>query len=322
MIRVFATVIGLLMVVLALAGLVVRYVPIPNHAVLVVAVASPYLMALALVGLLIFAVGRRWLLTALTAGLCVAMVVVVAPMYVGPEKTAGPSVGVRLMTANLLRGQANPYFLSSLARKSVDVLSVQELTPELAAGLSAAGLDAGFPYRIIKPGPGPSGIGIWSRYPIIESSGEDTSTGMAWARLDIPDVVIDPMVIAAHFTAPWPQDIDFWDRDLTNFAVALRRAAKMTGAGAVIAAGDFNATLDMSPFRRLLSDGYRDAAEQAGAGMARTFPNRRRIWPIIGIDHAFVRNCVATSLSAVSVTGSDHRALLTTIDIPVDPTAS
>jgi hypothetical protein len=35
-----------------------------------------------------------------------------------------------------------------------------------------------------------------------------------------------------------------------------------------------------------------------------------------------VYNCVATGAGTVQVPGSDHRALLTTIDIPVDPTAS
>ena len=36
----------------------------------------------------------------------------------------------------------------------------------------------------------------------------------------------------------------------------------------MIVAGDFNSTTDMRPFRALLRNGYRDAAEQSGAGFA------------------------------------------------------
>ena len=87
-------------------------------------------------------------------------------------------------------------------------------------------------------------------------------------------------------------------------------------------AGDLNATYDMRPFRRLLDEGYRDAAEQAGAGLTRSYPSRPWRRPVIGIDHVLVHNCEATSAQTVAVPGSDHRGLCRRLDLPVDPTAS
>jgi endonuclease/exonuclease/phosphatase family metal-dependent hydrolase len=63
-------------------------------------------------------------------------------------------------------------------------------------------------------------------------------------------------------------------------------------------------------------------AEQAGAGLSRTYPSRPWRRPMIGIDHVLLYNCAATSALTVSVPASDHRGLATTIDLPVDLTAS
>ena len=50
---------------------------------------------------------------------------------------------------------------------------------------------------------------------------------------------------------------------------------------AVIAGGDFNATVDHAQFRHLLSGGYRDAAEQAGAGFVPTYPTDYPFPPLL-----------------------------------------
>jgi endonuclease/exonuclease/phosphatase (EEP) superfamily protein YafD len=63
-------------------------------------------------------------------------------------------------------------------------------------------------------------------------------------------------------------------------------------------------------------------ATEAGAGLTRTYPNRRSRPPRIGIDHVLVHNCVATSARTVVLPGSDHRGLVATLDVPLDPTAS
>ena len=65
--------------------------------------------------------------------------------------------------------------------------------------------------------------------------------------------------------------------------------ADAAGPAAVIVAGDFNSTPDMRQFRDLLTNGYRDAVEQTGAGFAPTFPSRTWHPPLITIDHVLTR---------------------------------
>jgi endonuclease/exonuclease/phosphatase (EEP) superfamily protein YafD len=307
----------------AVAGLVARFLPIDRQAVLILAAGSPYLMAAGPAGMLLLALGRRWVMTILAAVLCVVMLGIQLPRYVGPEASAVPGATVRVLTANLGLGRADPVGVVALARESADLLVVQEMTPEAAAGLSAVGIDATFPHRVIDPRELAGGIGVWSRYPIVESGPiPGFSLQMLSARVRVPGVVTDPIVVAVHFAAPWPQPIEYWRQDMARFPTTLQELARNAGAGAVIVAGDLNATLDMAPFRRLLAQGYRDAAEQAGTGMTRTYPNRRWRPPMLGIDHVLVHNCVATSAWTVALPGSDHRGVVATLDIPLDPTAS
>ena len=72
----------------------------------------------------------------------------------------------------------------------------------------------------------------------------------------------------------------------------------------------------------LLQQGYGDAAAEAGAGLARTYPGRGRWPPVIGIDHVLVKHATAVSARTVTVPGADHRGLLATVAVPVDMTAS
>jgi hypothetical protein len=120
-------------------GLIARYLPIDHNVALVLAAASPYLMLAGPVGMLLLALGRRWLLTILAALLCMALIAVQAPRYLGPEKSEVPATAVRVLTANLGLGQADPRAVVALASDSADVLVVQEMTPGLAVAMSAAG---------------------------------------------------------------------------------------------------------------------------------------------------------------------------------------
>ena len=126
-------------------------------------------------------------------------------------------------------------------------------------------------------------------------------------------MTIDPTVASVHLASPWPHRIDGWNRDFEAFPGILAGIARENDAGSVIIAGDFNATIDMRPFRRLLNGGYRDASEQAGAGRQFTYRSNWRIPPFMGLDHVLTRNATAVSTETVTVPGSDHRALLATL---------
>ncbi|KUI07065.1 endonuclease [Mycolicibacterium acapulense] len=323
MIRVPATVLGALAFALALAGVVSRYLPVDSEVVLVLASASPYLTAAGVASMALFAVARRWAATILAAALCVVMLAVLAPRFLGPEKTGVPAVSVRVLTANLGMGGADARAVVALASSVADVLVVQEMTPQVAEAMSAAGLDTVFGHRAIDPRPSADGIGVWSRHPIVAAAAvEGYQMPMLSTRIRVPGVRFDLTVLAVHLAAPWVQPLRWFSEDIARFPETLRALADTAGSGAVVVAGDLNATYDMSPFRRLLDEGYRDAAEQAGAGLTRSYPSRPWLPSVVGIDHVLLRNCAASSAYTVEVPGSDHRGLATVVDIPADPTAS
>ena len=175
------------------------------------------------------------------------------PRYVGAKASEVPTVRVRVMTANLGMGRADPW-AAALARESADVLMLHEMTQEAANGQTSAGVDDMFPHRIIEPREMASGIGMWSRYPIVEAGAiGGFARPMLSGRLRLPGVVFDPTVVAVHFAAPWPQPIGAWRQDIARFPAVLQQLAR--DGGAVIVAGDLNATLDMLPYRRLLKRG-------------------------------------------------------------------
>lgn len=326
MIRILATMLGLGALVVAVAGLAARYLPISGHPTLILAAGAPYLTVAAPAAVLLLTLGRRWVMTLVAVAVTLALLWVYVPRYqvFGPQAPSGTAaVDVRVLTSNLGMGEADPAAFVALAGDTADVVAVQEMTQEAADGLSAAGMDGVFPYRVIVPAPRASGIGIWSRHPIVHSGRIDGyALPMVGTRIRIPGVRVDTTVLSIHLAAPWPMPIDAWKSDIARFPDTLTEMGRSAGAGAVIVAGDFNATLEMSPFRRLLQGGYDDAGTDAGAGLARTYPGRGQRIPLIGIDHILTKNCSAATAQTVVVPGADHRGLLAALRVPVDMTAS
>jgi endonuclease/exonuclease/phosphatase (EEP) superfamily protein YafD len=314
--RTSSVVTGAFLLILSSAALAVRYVPLSNHPMVFASVASPFLMVAAPLALASLLRGRWWVLSGLAGALTLALVLVQLPLYVGEDP--GPdTVRVRVMTINMYLGQADALAIVREAAVDADVLFVQELTPDAVRALAAAGIDNTLPNHALDPRNEAAGVGIYTRYPMTSS---DRMTGyemaMVSARLRIEGTRADTTVAAAHFAAPWPQRVDGWRGDLERFPSTLADFAAQARGSSVVVGGDFNATVDMSPFRGLLTNGYRDATEQAGAGRQFTYPGNRRIPPFMGIDHVLTRNGTAVSAHTVSIAGSDHRALLATVLLP------
>lgn len=285
----------------------------------VAAAFAPYLMLGAPVAAVAFWLAKRRWPAAAAVLLTAAALAVESPMFVAQSRPQDTR-SLRIVTANLFLGQADPQSIVELAERDADVIAFQELTPEAATALSAAGLDRTFPYQFLDARAYASGVGMWSRYPI---SGSDTISGfelaMISARIRVDGIQADPTVIVAHVSGPWPQPVDDWRRDMERLPATMRAAADAADGGCVVVAGDFNATHDMRTFRELLVDGFRDGAEQAGAGITRTYPGNMPVPPLIAIDHVLTRQCTATAVETVPLPGSDHRALVSTIEVPRRP---
>lgn len=298
-------------------GLASRYLPITNHLVMATAAASPYVGILGLLAVAVLAVARRWFLALVATCLTVTALAVQLPLYVGSRTPATDAVELRILTANLREGTADARQLLQSAREQADALSLQELTQAEVDRLSAAGIDEIFPYRWLDARDDADGVGVWSRFPLESARRIPGYTfALVSAQIRLPGVSTDPVVVAVHLVGPWPQPIDDWRRELASFPATLREVADRARGGCVIVAGDFNSTTDMRPFRDLLDDGYRNAAEQSRAGTQRTFPADAPVPPLIAIDHILARDCSGHSLRTVTVPGSDHRGLIATVMVP------
>lgn len=226
-----------------------------------------------------------------------------------PASRPVDQVGLAVMTANLRLGHGDPRVVVALAAGHAvdDVLAVQELAPSAVAGLHEAGVDRLMPHRIIAPGAAGAGAGLWSREPLTDAT---VVAGFGFDPVRA-DVTLDGeryTVMSFHSKAPlYNGGTGPWESDLR------RLSALMADLPApLVVAGDFNATRDHRQFRNLLnSNGYRDAADDAGAGVLPTFPAGRSIGPIARLDHVVLSaDLVGVSAESAAVGQSDHFAVI------------
>ncbi|MET0703489.1 MAG: endonuclease/exonuclease/phosphatase family protein, partial [Mycobacterium sp.] len=286
-----------------------------------------YLTPLALLGVALSVLARRALLSLVAVMVVVLTVAVQAPWYYfGGPADVSEHATIRVLSSNLRKGQANPSAFVALASESADVITVSELTPEAVAGFSRAGIDQVFPYSVLLPGAEAEGIGLWSRFPLTDATpAKNRRTDIAAARLQVPGVKLHPLIASMHLVSPLAADADSfeaWRSGIRGAKWALNDFARTTAPAAVIVAGDFNSTPDMRQFRNLVTNGYRDSVEQTGSGFAPTFPAHGWSPPLITIDHVLTRNASAMSSNTVTLPGSDHRSLLATVYVPLEPATS
>jgi endonuclease/exonuclease/phosphatase (EEP) superfamily protein YafD len=251
--------------------------------------------------------------TAAVAG--AALTTAVGPRAVPYRQPPAAGPVLRVLTANLLAGRATAEVVVELAcRKQADVLFVQELTDDAAAGLQRAGLGDLLPYRVTQPTPRGTRGSIYARYPLRGGPPiAPVSAARCTARLDLPSgqFVQLACIHAAPPKPPWsPGATARWRSQLSGLPAP--------GDSPRILAGDFNATLDHAQFRRLLRRGYLDAASQAGNGLSATWgPQRGRRLTLLAIDHVLIdRRWAVLTTSAHWLAGSDHRALYAELRLP------
>lgn len=304
--------------IVAFVGLTVRFAPAVTHVELVLAALAPYLMLAAPVAFaLLWHIGdKRWAALALVP--LAAGIGVKTPAYLQDSHPDRKTIPIRVLTINLFDGGAEPASAAAAAIRHADVLLVQELTPRQSAGILAEpGFTAEFPYTALFPHNYAAGVGIMSRFPIVQTSKITRyQLGMATATIRPAGAAADVLVASLHLAGPWPQPMDRWRDEIDALPQTLEQLAKAAGPGAVIVGGDFNATEDFAPFRRLLDTGFADAVEQSGGGLGRTFPADSPLPPLIGIDHILTYNGWATDAYQVAIAGTDHMGLCATIQVP------
>ncbi|MBM7791258.1 endonuclease/exonuclease/phosphatase family protein [Tenggerimyces flavus] len=231
------------------------------------------------------------------------------PFYVEDAPRYGDKLTV--LTQNLEYGRADATALvREITRAKVDVVAIQELTPDAVKALQAAGIHKVLKYSALAEETGASGAGVWSRFPL--SPGVQVP-GMSFRSISTTITLPDGPLrfYAVHPFPPIPiGDNSRWQSD----HVALAKALTVDRRKRVVVAGDFNATPDHPAMRALDELGYLDAADVAGAGVQPTWPLGRSYPPLFAIDHVLVTASLGvSSVSLVTVPGTDHRGVLASL---------
>jgi endonuclease/exonuclease/phosphatase family metal-dependent hydrolase len=269
---------------------------------------TPWLCPPALVALAIgLRQGRPLLAVVAAATTGVLLATAVAGFGVPVRPPAGTVAAVRLFTANI--HHMNPgvgRIAEEVAAAAPDLLALQEVDPDGAARLARSGVLDRFPYSVTETRSGASGIALWSRFPLVDVQVQDVhgrpfigaTAILGTSRLRLCTV---------HMVAPLGGDRARWQAQLRHLGEEIHGER-----GALVVAGDFNATRHHPSFRRLLSDGMADAHEERGRGWAATWPrNRWPLPPLMRLDHVLVSPGVGVrSIREGLGQGSDHRPII------------
>jgi endonuclease/exonuclease/phosphatase family metal-dependent hydrolase len=257
---------------------------------------------------------RNWAAAAVAglATICLALAVLPRAIGDGTVDPAGREI-LTVLSANVHFGHAEPEALVELVdRHDPDLLALQELTPRAARELRRAGLDDRLPDAVLETRRGAAGSGLYSRLPIRKlGGGQPFFFRQPRALLRMPDGR-RLRVVDIHPLPPGRGAEEVWDETLESLPSA------GTGPPWVLV-GDFNATLDIAPFRELLDRGYRDAGEVAGEGLEPTFPAMgwNGLPPFITIDHVLAdRRLDVVDYGVEDLPGTDHRAVRAELALP------
>lgn len=282
---------------------------------------TSYAAATAIVPVAVALVAREWVV-AVVAGLALAaLALAVLPRALDGPRLAGPGAEGRplvVMTANLRFGEADARDVVRLVREhDVDVLSLQELTPEAVEQLDAAGARRLLPARALRPLPSASGTGLMARGRLRALAVPPPGAAeQLRAALALPGGGELGLVAVHPFPPLSARRVREWQ------AVLRALPAPAQGGRPQVLAGDFNATLDHRDLRRVLERGYTDAADATGDGLRTTFPAQRRLGSIT-IDHVLVpATILVRRVTVVAVADSDHRALIAELVLPARRTLS
>lgn len=227
-------------------------------------------LPLPLVGALALIVRSRWLLLGSVAAVGLAALLYGGLVLPRPASAAtGPQLTV--LTYNLATSTGDD--LNVLRTVPADVFGLQELSPAAAARIRAD-LGERYPYQVVDPRDGFSGMGIVSRYPLREVP---VDLPGVWAgppqvvEVDVPE--IGPVrVFNLHALMPLAGIQDDPEWNVREREAALRRVAEAVAAAPapVILLGDLNAG-DQTAAYRVLSPHLRDAWHAAGSGPGHTW---------------------------------------------------
>ncbi|KAA8823131.1 endonuclease/exonuclease/phosphatase family protein [Bifidobacterium reuteri] len=220
----------------------------------------------------------------------------------------------RVMTFNVYKGQADAQTIVDTVRdQRVEVLALQETTDDFVQRLKEAGIERYLPYSNVSSSDGVYGNGLWSATPLSQPVDDEVNSSASFMPAGTVDMGGNQIrFVSVHTTAPVPGYWRQWKRSIDE--LGLMRGHTDTR---YVFMGDFNATYDHAPFREFLGSRFLDATRISGHGFTFSWPTNRPGLPMFaGIDHVVLdQGMRAGQCKTVRITGSDHAALLVTIDV-------
>jgi endonuclease/exonuclease/phosphatase (EEP) superfamily protein YafD len=273
---------------------------------------APHALALWLFAMLaaVFAARRKAKLLALVMAFgLVCNVLAIAPYTSALFRTATPWPGtaLKVMTLNLRFGYADPDAVSALvSAEGAQALVLTEVSEPLAARL-AEKLAQTLPYQAGQPSRGNTAEGtmVFARHPLsVVDAAETTYHSVA---VEVADPAGRYVVVGVHPISPLHATASWMSDGAAIAALATRQMSSP-----LIIAGDFNATLEHLPLRRIMATGLADAVRQSESGWVPTYPSDVAFLPpLIGIDHILAnRSFHANNAHSVPISGSDHLGLV------------
>ena len=261
--------------------------PIEDGPVAVLQVLSPHIALATLLAVPIAVAARSRPLALPIVATMVLFVLKFGGEWTSPTVgTASPELAVATwnIQAGANSGAATVEFLSA---RPVDIVALQELTPDVAAAIEAdAALTARYPHRVLEGRKGVVGAGILSRFPI-ESADYTTEPARIEARLRLPAgelVVLNAHPLPAHmdFLGEIPTGLDTPSRNAETGRLRARVAELEASGLDVLLIGDFNTAPTELAFGRLTS-GLHDAHADVGWGPGWTWRPGRFAFLGIGL---------------------------------------
>lgn len=250
-----------------------------------------------------------WLLLSLTAATVNGAMIL--PWYLGnDQRHTDETASITLLQSNIYAGNGNLAKLSDLVDiEQPDLLLVQELNAQGESQLNS--LSASLPYSVTVPREDNFGLGLYSKWPLMEQEilrfGEMGLPAVS-ARIDVTGYSVEVLVV--HPPPPIGKALyrerNVYLQDLAEYVAGL--------PGPVIVAGDLNSSM--------WSDHYQLLEKKAGLRNARAGFGVLPTWPAglgsmgIPIDHCLVSQDIAVvELRVGPNVGSDHLPMIVELDL-------
>lgn len=219
-----------------------------------------------------------------TAGSLAIVLALYGGLFLPDLGVAGEAeaVTIRALTLNVLGSNSDGEPIARTIRaESPDLVFLQELSPRMAADLLVR-LENEYPYHVLLPEEGVTGLGVFSRFPL---SDEGEIPDPAWKHgAQVMTMLLEGrsvLVLNVHALSSWtPFGTDSYTTE--DFEESFRLRQTQVGLwldrveehdGPVIVAGDFNFTDQNAAYRQMVAR-LEDSHRQAGWGLGHTFPAR------------------------------------------------